>query len=155
MGIGKFLYRMTSIGSVLSFIGMMVCVVIQVCSRFLMDNAPSWTEELSRFFFIYGVSFGLGLSFRHGTIIKLDILQRFVSKRVNDTIELFINVMIAGFGFFMTIYALRFASIGMNEKSPALEINMLFAFAAIPVMMMVIFSSALLQIIHHFKRVAA
>ncbi len=149
------LHRLIGWASVMSLAMMIFCVVIQVFSRFFLENTPSWTEELSRFFFIYSIAFGTGLAFKNENIVRLDLISHFVGMRTYQTIELFIHVFISGFGFFMFFYAWDFVGLGLNEHSPALQMSMTFSFAALPVMMLMIFTSALLQIINHFKKVKA
>mgnify|MGYP002090250448 CR=1 FL=1 len=54
----EILYALSSI----FYAGFCFCVLVQVISRNFLPNAPSWTEELARYSFIYMVAFGVGLA---------------------------------------------------------------------------------------------
>ena len=57
-GYMEVLYALSSV----FYIGFCFCVLVQVISRNFLPNAPSWTEELARYSFIYMVAFGVGLA---------------------------------------------------------------------------------------------
>ena len=44
------------------FLTFCACVMIQIISRNFLPSAPSWTEELARYTFIYMVAFGSGVA---------------------------------------------------------------------------------------------
>ena len=54
----EILYALSSV----FYAGFCLCVLVQVISRNFLPNAPSWTEELARYSFIYMVAFGVGLA---------------------------------------------------------------------------------------------
>ena len=54
----EILYALSSV----FYAGFCFCVLVQVISRNFLPNAPSWTEELARYSFIYMVAFGVGLA---------------------------------------------------------------------------------------------
>jgi len=58
----KTLNKLLSLGTLLSTIGFIGSTVIQIFARFFLASAPSWTEEASRLFFIYAMSFAAGLA---------------------------------------------------------------------------------------------
>jgi TRAP-type C4-dicarboxylate transport system permease small subunit len=128
------LHKVTGIASVLSLTAMMTCVVIQVISRFMLDSAPSWTEELSRMFFIYAIALGMALSFRDGSIVRLDLISRWLDKSVVYWINTGIQLAMTVFGLFVMVYAFEFFESGFRERSPALQVSMSWSFAAIPLL---------------------
>lgn len=146
------IHKATGIASVLSLVAMITCVIIQVGSRFLLDSAPSWTEELSRIFFIYSVALGIGLAFRDGSIIKLDLLSRWLSVTIVRCVNVVIQLTMALFGLYLLIYAIDFFESGFREKSPALQISMTWSFAAIPILFLLVVIFSAEDIIRNLKQ---
>ncbi|MCP4312868.1 MAG: TRAP transporter small permease, partial [Bacteroidetes bacterium] len=59
--------------TIICAIGLIFTVLLQIVSRKLFVNiAPPWTEEISRFFFIYTISFGAGLAQKEGYFVSMD-----------------------------------------------------------------------------------
>ncbi len=124
------LIRFLKYGTLFSTILLIGIVCFQIYARFLLDKAPSWTEELSRMVFIYTVSFAAGLAFRQGYFIQLDLWHSHLSARyswVLDTLSTLITFVL--FVLFL-IYSIRFLMMGMAERSPGLAIPMFWSFGA-------------------------
>ena len=71
-GYMEVLYALSSV----FYIGFCFCVLVQVISRNFLPNAPSWTEELARYSFIYMVAFGVGLA-----ALKHEFVGDFLKKK--------------------------------------------------------------------------
>ena len=68
-GYMEVLYALSSV----FYIGFCFCVLVQVISRNFLPNAPSWTEELARYSFIYMVAFGVGLAaLKHEFVLVIE-----------------------------------------------------------------------------------
>ena len=64
--------RVLELGSILSFLGLVGVVLLQVYARLFLPKSPHWTEEASRFLFIYTVSFASGLVVREQAFVNVD-----------------------------------------------------------------------------------
>lgn len=109
----------------IAVLGMVCLIVLQVGSR-LVDASIPWTEELSRFLFIWTVWLGLAASFRVGAHPSLDILPIgawprlgpfFRVVQVAATVTLFAAVSWHGFGLLRQ-------QIVFGEQSPILQVGM-------------------------------
>lgn len=147
-----YLYRFSLFAGVIFTCAMMGCVIIQIGGRLFLSSAPSWTEELSRMFFIYAVAFGLGCSFKNGALIKLEILDRFASKNTIWVIDLVINIALALFGILMMGYAVPFVLSGSNETSPALQVPMYTTFTGILILFFFVMVFSLEAVYDQIKR---
>ena len=69
----EILYALSSV----FYAGFCLCVLVQVISRNFLPNAPSWTEELARYSFIYMVAFGVGLAALKHEFVNVEFLGDF------------------------------------------------------------------------------
>ncbi len=60
----------------LALFGAVVCVALQVFTRYVLNNALFWTEQMTRFFFIWLVGLGIPLSFYEGGSFKFDLFYK-------------------------------------------------------------------------------
>lgn len=129
-------YKLSAAGAVISLLAMIACVVTQVYARFFLASAPSWTEELARIFFIYSVAFGAGIGVRDGAFVRLDLMRNVIGVRRYSMMQGIIHIVIALFALVAGAHSLKFISIGFEEKSPALELNMGYAFMSMTLLLL-------------------
>lgn len=124
----------TNTGALLSLIGMIGAVVIQVFARVFIDRAPAWTEELARIFFIYLVAFGGGLAIRDHAYIGLDYFVAKFNQKTINAILMIVKLIVLLFGLSLLFFSLPFVDIGMTETSPSLGFNMSYLFSSMLVL---------------------
>ena len=147
MRIRKIIDTTVEIGVIASLTGMILSVVIQVFTRFFMESAPSWTEEVARIFFIYAVVFGGGLAIRDYAYVHLDFFIEKFSKNRKKRILLIIQVIILLFGIILFYYAIQFVQIGFSETSPSLGLKMAYVFGSMVLLPMLIMYYAFFGIV--------
>lgn len=138
-------------GALLSTWGLIFTVLLQIFCRFTPIATPSWTEEASRIFFIYAMSFAAGLAMKNDYYVHLDMFynqfpprfQRFLVKAI-PVITFFL------FGV-MAIYAIQFIVLGVPEQSPSMGFNMGIAFFSMFIMSVSICYYLLIKIRNNFK----
>lgn len=135
------------LGILLSFIGMIAAVVIQVFARFFLPVAPNWTEEVARILFIYTLAFGGGLAIRKDAFVKLDFLKYYMNARAYRQLQVSIMLCIVVFSLVVMYQGWLFALIGVPEKSPALLVSMVFVFFSLPLMMFSLFLFSLEKLV--------
>ena len=140
-------YTIARYGALLSLLGMIAVVALQVTARFLLPSAPNWTEEVARTFFIYSVAFGAAVGIRQGAFVKIELLKGCFNERVYAKIQWAINFIIFVFATYMLYYAAVFVAIGAKEKSSAMGLNMAVVFSGILVLMLAIALFSLEQLI--------
>jgi TRAP-type C4-dicarboxylate transport system permease small subunit len=128
--IGSFL----KYGTLLSTAALILSVLVQIYARFFMENAPSWTEEASRLFFIYAICFASGLAFKQNYFVSLDLITGILSKESNKKLETVITAIVFLLFLVLAIYAVAYIKLGLVEKSPSLGFNMSISFASILLM---------------------
>lgn len=117
-----------------------------------MDSAPSWTEEASRLFFIYAISFASGLAFKQNYFVSLDLISARLSKKGNAILEIIVTGLVLILFFVMTIFSIFYIKLGYIEKSPSLGFNMSISFTSILLMSLAICFFASLRFIQLIKK---
>jgi TRAP-type transport system small permease protein len=123
--------KMINVGAFISLGAMITVVSIQVFSRFFMESTPHWTEEAARIFFIYSVAFGTGIGIRNGDFITINLIGRHLSPKYDRLLQISIHVITIAFSIILVIGSWHFIKLGMDERSPALQVTMGFVFASI------------------------
>ncbi len=76
--------------AVLLLCAMGVIVFLQFFTRYVMNDSIGWTEEIARYLMI-GTSFwGAALAVRHGTQLRIEMLEKAIGPRIAKWIERFI-----------------------------------------------------------------
>lgn len=127
----KYIDKTLEISAILSFVALILVVFIQVFSRFLLPSSPSWTEEASRFIFIYAIAFSAPLALKRNEYVRVDILLNKFSEKIQNIIEYTICCVIVIFFIGIAYYGIEFASYGKNQTSPALGLEMIIPYSAL------------------------
>ncbi len=119
----KFVVNFTRLGTGVAFSVLIASVVIQVLGR-ISGSSPVWTEELTRYALLYMIAFGVGLAFRSGDLVNVDI----VCETLPDPLPKILRIFAALATFAMTLYLLphtwKYVAIGKLQTSPALGLRM-------------------------------
>lgn len=149
------LHRIADTGAVVSLLGIIAVVTLQVASRFLLDTAPPWTEEAARFLFLYMVGFGLAHGARSGALVRLELLGRFEGKPAYSYLRAAVDMAVGLLSLCLCVYAWRFAANGASEHSPALGLSMAAALASVLVMFFSVFVFSIERSLHELARARA
>jgi TRAP-type C4-dicarboxylate transport system permease small subunit len=112
---------------------LIVPVTMQIVSRFT-GLIPSyiWTEELSRFLFIWMVMLGAMIAVREGTHFEVDVWPD-LSPRAAARLRIVSNLFVLLFALVFVWWGAQFLRFGWNQESELAELPMPFIFAAWPV----------------------
>ena len=132
----KLLDTVLIVGAITSMICMVVSVIIQVFARFCLPQAPSWTEEVSRIFFIYITAFASGIALERNVFVSLGFLDHYLHERAASLARLFISIISTVFAFIVSYVSLEFVEIGGMQTAPTLNfLTMDYVFISITLMM--------------------
>lgn len=116
-------------------ISMVIILFIQVCSRFVLSSSLSWSEELSRYLFIWLIYLCLGSVVLRQEHIVIDVLVARLSpsaRRLVETATLLLALALTILVLWVSAdIALIFLELG--QTSAALGIPMWWVYAALPV----------------------
>lgn len=126
---------------------MVVNVLWQVFTRFVLKSPSSFTDELSRYLLIWvgllGASYATGKKLH----LSIDILPNKSTPDTQKKLYIIINIIVAAFAFFiMTIggFNLVYITYSLDQYSAALEISLAIIYLVIPISgVLIIFYSIL------------
>ncbi|WP_394180562.1 TRAP transporter small permease [Marinomonas posidonica] len=120
-----------SVLAVSALLAIAAVVILQVVSRFLLPSSPIWTEELSRYLFVYLIVMGSGLVIRHNRHVRLELFQGALNRFWTKFYQIFCHLLAGSFAIYILPYAIKYAQIGRWQTSPALEVPMYWAFLSV------------------------
>lgn len=98
---------------------------LQIIMRYIFSKSLSWSEELSRYFFIWFTFLGISFAVYKNTHIRLDIIEMLVPKLkkfIEYTGDLIV-IIFAGFMIIPGISVIKFLAT-TNQTSAAMEVPM-------------------------------
>ena len=129
----EFYHRLLTWLMVATVAVLIVPVTLQIISRYTA-LIPSWiwTEELSRFLFIWMVMLGAMIGIREGTHFEVDVWPD-LGPRATALLRIVSNVFVLVFALVFVWWGIEFVRFGWNQNSELAELPMAFIFMAWPV----------------------
>jgi TRAP-type transport system small permease protein len=112
---------------------LIVPVTLQMISRYTaLIPSYIWTEELSRFLFIWMVMLGAMIGIREGTHFEVDVWPE-LAPRANAALRIVSSLFILVFAFVFLYWGIQFVQFGWYQTSELADLPMPFIFLAWPV----------------------
>ncbi len=129
----NFYYKLLNWLMVATVAILLVPITLQVLSRFT-ELVPSyiWTEELSRFLFIWMVMLGAMIAVREGTHFDVDVWPE-LSPRAAARLHIVSHLFVLLFALVFVYWGIQFVRFGWSQQSELAELPMPFIFLAWPV----------------------
>lgn len=109
----------------------MVIIIIEIFTRYVVFHSLPWSEELSRYVFIFMLMMSLNLCISSKMLIKIDAIDTLVKGfpgkiliAVREFIGLFVCTGIA-------IFCTNLFRVGMIQKSPAIRLPMIIMYSIV------------------------
>jgi TRAP-type transport system small permease protein len=115
------------------FAALIVTVFYQVLGRYLFNAPPSWSEELARFLQVWIALLASALCIQQGMHLGVDYLLYAVPPRGRAVLEALVHVMVSGFLLLLLVQGAKILDVAGVQSSPAMGINMWYAYLAVPV----------------------
>jgi C4-dicarboxylate transporter, DctQ subunit len=128
-----FFNKITDTLAALTAAAIFVVVMWQIIGRLIGHPAP-WTEELTRFIFIWLIYLGIGIGFREAESARVTLLLKYLPKFIRKYSIWIYSVATIGFFLFMFILGIELMSqqFSTNEKSSVLLLPMWLIGLCIP-----------------------
>jgi len=112
---------------------LVVPVSLQIIARYT-QLIPSyiWTEELSRFLFIWMIMLGAMIGIKEGTHFEVDVWPE-LSRRGNAALKIVSSLFVLIFALVFVYWGIKFVEFGWYQESELAELPMAFIFMAWPV----------------------
>lgn len=113
---------------------MVILVFLQVVMRYVFESSLTWSEEVSRFFFLWIIWLGAAYATKENTHISIDFITSRLPKNVKEKVVILKYVIWMAFAIFLAYisWKLTFLIFERGQLSAALRIPMGFGYASIP-----------------------
>ena len=116
-------------------------VLLQVLMRYLFAYPNPWSEEVSRFCFIWLSLLGASLAVEHRAHFGFDQVMKALAPRAKRAVEMFAGAVVLLFSLLLIGTGIALMDLTMGERSPALNLPVALVYAAAPV-------SGMLMVVH-------
>jgi len=125
--LGKFLALIMAV--------MVLNVLWQVFTRFVMGNPSSFTDELARYLMIWVGVLGAAFVAGKNQHVAIDVLSNKLSAKKQKNLSKLVHFIVALFAFLVLVVGglrLVYITAILNQNSPALHIPLALVYAVIP-----------------------
>jgi len=130
-----FLDKVQAATVVAALSAMIVVVGLQVFFRFVVKGSLPWSEELARYLMVWTVFIGASLGAKEGAHIGVEAFVRLLPKTVYRFACLLAGIISIIFCIVIAVLSFKVVQgiFNAGQLSPAMEIPMYWAYAAVPV----------------------
>lgn len=133
---------------------MVIAVLWQVFSRYITNNPSSWTEELSRYLFIWIGILGAAYAAGQQTHLAIDILPPKLNPPNRIRLRIVINILIILFSLTVMVIGggnLVYVNYELGQFSAALNIPLSFVYLIVPISGVLVIIYKVNEIMHPKK----
>ncbi|WP_300453859.1 TRAP transporter small permease [Fusobacterium sp.] len=121
--------------------------VLQVFTRYILNSAFSWTEELARYSFIWTNLLGAVLCVKKSSHATVTALTDKFSEKRRKKIQIFVQIIIFLVALILVIYGTELTLKTIKQTSAAMKISMALINASVPITGLFIMLYAILNIL--------
>ena len=111
-------------------------VLWQVFTRFILNDPSTWTEELAVFLLVWVSLLGAAVALGRGAHLGIDYFVGKLPERMRLATEVFVFFCIAAFSFLVMVVGgidLVWSMLELGQPSPALNVQMGYVYLAVPI----------------------
>ena len=119
-----------------SLVANVLIVFIQIIMRYFFNTSLAWSEELSRYIFIWQVWLGSSIAFVDDQHIRVDLIfSIFKSENSHRILQLIINVIWFVFNIFLVYVGIKLlgSMSARNALSSGMRLPLVYVYSALPV----------------------
>ncbi len=116
----------------LLFAIMVVSLFYQIVMRFLFKSANAWSEELTRYSFIWMTMLGSAIATRRSRNMDVDFIVNRMPKLLKNVNTVITKGLIIAFLLVITVYGISLVGITFKQLSAGLRVPMACIYAAVP-----------------------
>lgn len=111
-----------------------VLTFYQVFMRYIFNNAPSWSEEIVRFMFIWSTFIAAAVGIKEHIHIGIDVFVKLLPEKLQKIVQTGVYFSIIFFSVYMIKYGWAVTLMTRRQSSPALGIPMSWIYISVPIM---------------------
>lgn len=117
----------------LGLVGMTLIVGWQVFARYVLNDSPSWSEQLTLLMMLWYALLAAAAGFQHGFHIKIIAAQISMGEGVARILRIIVEALLVMMGVVFMIWGFQIAEIFATHSIPALGVSRFWAYLPIPV----------------------
>ena len=111
---------------------MTLIVIINVVSRYFLNYAISWAEEISRYLMVWMVMLGAAMGVRLGTHFRMEMIENFVGRGVKPIFHWFTLTVFSLVGFVLLWHGMILLPLTNYQYATATQIPMSWVYVSLP-----------------------
>lgn len=119
---------------VVLFISMVLLTFTQVLSRFVFNLSLGWSEEVSRFIFVWLVYISAAMAAKHRRHIRVEIIDTLFPRAISKWFGVLSDLLWIAFTVYVAFYGYEMVAMVTEhgQLSPAVQLPMGFVYSIIP-----------------------
>ncbi len=113
--------------------GMVVIVSAQVWYRFILNDPLSWSEEASRYLFVWISFMGAAAGVRYQVHLGIDLMEKILPANSYRIAIIIVNLIIQIFLLMIIYWGFKILGVIQFQESPSMHISMRYPYMAVPV----------------------
>ena len=113
--------------------GMVAIVSAQVWYRFILNDPLSWSEEASRYLFVWISFMGAAAGVRYQVHLGIDLMEKILPAGSYRMVVIFVNLIIQVFLLMIIYWGFKILGVIQFQESPSMHISMRYPYMAVPV----------------------
>lgn len=133
--------------------GMSLLVGLQVFMRYIIHQSLPWSEEITRYMFIYLMYLGISYGVRMNRHIRISVFVDLFSERIRKALQLLSDFL---FLIFATVVVLKSTEVAalilrLGQRTAATDVSMAAVYAAVPLGYALVAIRLIQNIIHKLR----
>jgi TRAP-type transport system small permease protein len=113
-------------------IAMTLIVIINIFSRYFLNYAISWAEEISRYLMVWMVMLGAAMGVRLGTHFRMEMIENFVGRGGKTIFHWFTLAVFSAVGFVLLWHGMILLPLTDYQYATATQIPMSWVYVSLP-----------------------
>ncbi len=114
-------------------VALLFIICLQIYGRSFMASPPSWTEEMSRFTFVWYCFLSTAVTLRNKSHLGLDYFYYKFPSKMKVTVDWCIQLFTLFFGLFILYYGIPLLDVVGNRKAAITGWNMRYFYVVMPI----------------------
>lgn len=131
--INKIINKCVDIATIILIATLILVVTAQIVWRYFLKDPLLWTDEFSRYTFIWLSYLSAAIVFREHDHISIDILYAALPSKAQKVIDKFNSFLHLAFFIFILGVATKIIPVVMKQITPTLGIKMGYVYLAFPI----------------------
>lgn len=136
----------------LSGVALLLVILLQIFGRSFLKTPPPWTEEMSRFIFLWYCFLGCAVTLRNKQHLGLDYFYNKFSPSVRRVIDIVIQILTLVFGLYVAYYGTTLLDVVRKRVAPITRLSMRWFYLVLPIMGALFVLLAIENLIDIFKK---